>query len=600
VWLSSHAIPHPSTVETPRSPDENIGLAAAALNERCRRRAAFGMATTSTLRLRRSAAQLHALVQVEREIRATDRNGRLKYLRDFRSAFSAYESVLTRGQLDSILLTADVLLVGDYHALPASQRFATQLVTGLARSAGRPVVLGLETVFARDQHILDLWMREQLSHQELRERIRFDFDWGYEWHPFFELLQAGRSHAQAIYGLDCMPRSDMRRIAARDRHAAIKIAEIRKRHPDAIVVVLFGESHLAPNHLPEFLRARLPRDRIVTVLQNVDALYWQAAGERDDNVEAVRVAPDVVCAFNSTPLEKYESYRLCIERWRQERACAPDLAPSIYNLVDALLRFLNVNKYSATNHTQPRFLVDLLPEVYRCTSEEQWRKLLSREGLTEVELKSVLACLAERGCCYVPRLNAICAADFRIVQGAEEIARFVHHACRGALRRGDAGASIEPEDLFYARVLEHALAYLGSQVLFRARPVVREIDLYALYSLSGEAVEEQTGFGYHEFMQMVDFLVMHKDYEANHRHYLQPPVLIHEGLRYRNEKREYATRQLGYILGSDLYKAYLTGRIAKRFLRALFLKPLDKPEAARAAYFAAAAKVRLPRRRRLP
>ena len=44
-------------------------------------------------------------------------------------------------------------------------------------------------------------------------------------------------------------------------------------------MVLFGESHLAPGHLPRVLREQLPEERVLTVLQNVDALYWRAAGE---------------------------------------------------------------------------------------------------------------------------------------------------------------------------------------------------------------------------------------------------------------------------------------------------------------------------------
>jgi len=55
---------------------------------------------------------------------------------------------------------------------------------------------------------------------------------------------------------------------------------MRRRHPNAVIFVLFGESHLAPGHLPQLLRDEMPEAKIVTVLQNVDALYWRAAGER--------------------------------------------------------------------------------------------------------------------------------------------------------------------------------------------------------------------------------------------------------------------------------------------------------------------------------
>src|SRR5437764_2049500 len=251
------------------------------------------MASTANLRSRRSAAQLHALAGVEREIRAQDSHGRRKYLREFNQAFRSYDSLLNSEQMGKALQAADVVLVGDYHALPAAQRYAATLIEQRALMGDRPVVVGLETIFARDQHILDEWWRREIEESELRQRIRFDLDWGYDWAPFYELLVSARENADALYGLDCMPREDLRKIGARDRHAAIKLAEIRERHPEAAIFVLFGESHLAPGHLPSLVREQVPSANILTILQNNDALYWRAAGEKVDRVEAVRVNDDV-------------------------------------------------------------------------------------------------------------------------------------------------------------------------------------------------------------------------------------------------------------------------------------------------------------------
>src|SRR5271165_3589471 len=146
------------------------------------------MAPTSNLRLRRSEAQLHALAGVEREIRVNDPNSRRKYLQDFTQAFRSYESVIDRQQLSASLQGAGIVLIGDYHALPAAQRFAATLLEERAQPGDRPVVLGLETIFSRDQHILDEWWRREIDADELRQRIRFDLDWGYDWAPFHELL----------------------------------------------------------------------------------------------------------------------------------------------------------------------------------------------------------------------------------------------------------------------------------------------------------------------------------------------------------------------------------------------------------------------------
>ena len=553
------------------------------------------MASASTLRWRRSAAQLHALAQVEREIRATDPNSRRKYLRDFSVAFRNYQSVLSREQLQAMLRAAGILLIGDYHALPASQKYAGELIAELATSNKCPVVLGLETIFARDQHIVDEWMRGEIEEEELRERIRFDLDWGYQWEPFYELLAGARSHGVLLYGLDCMPRDDLRKIAARDRHAAEKIAELRLRHPEAQVVVLFGESHLAPNHIPELLQRLLPEERVLTVLQNVDALYWKAAGERRERVDGVKVQEDVVCVFNSTPLEKYESYRLCLDRWSREGSGAPDFSPTVYNLIESLARFLNINACSSHNGRQPKFLVDQLPEVYCRSSDELVSKLLQRRIAAEPDRKAIRARLAEQGSAYLPAMNSIYVTDFQMVHVAEEAASFLHHACRGSVSKptnGNGSGQPEPEERFYTRVLEHALAYLGSRVLYPARTPVREADLYALYSQSQAEIESSNAYSCAEYMRMLDFLVLHKDYEGSTRRYITTPALIEEGVRFTGERFDFSTRQLGYMLGTELYDAYVAGRIGKRFLRSLFFHKLDEAEDAREFYFAVVRRTR--------
>jgi hypothetical protein len=523
------------------------------------------MSSTTNLRSRRSAAQLHALEGVEREIRAQDSHNRRKYLREFNQAYRSYDSVLDAEQIESALHAADVVLIGDYHALPNAQRHAASLIEHRALAADRPVVLGVETIFARDQHILDEWWCRNIDESELRQRIRFDLDWGYDWTPFHELLVTARDHAEAVYGLDCMPREDLRKIGARDRHAAAKIAEIRERHPNAVIFVLFGESHLAPGHLPHALREQIPGSKILTVLQNIDALYWRAAGERADKVEGVRVSDDVLCVFNATPLEKYESYRLFLDQWSR---CddAPDFAPTIYNLIDSLARFLGINRCSPHNGTQPKFLVDLLPEVYAGPSDAMLRRLLSRQGIGEPEREAMLASVEERGCDYLPQVNAFYIHEFQMIHAAEDAARFLHQACQGLPLRLNAhseNSTAEKEngnrgrktaiDDFYSRVIEHAVADFGSRVLHPSRPAPEDDS-----PLSRAACEKAA--------QSVT--------------------------RGDKSKFEPATRDLGYLIGSQIYAAYLAGKVSPGGLRRLFLAHLNEPGLARKVCIAVVAKLR--------
>ncbi len=489
---------------------------------------------------------MHALAGVEREIRINDPNGRRKYLQDFSRAFRSYESVIDRQELNTSMRDADIVLIGDYHALPAAQRFAASMLEERARPGDRPVVLGLETIFSRDQHILDEWWRREIDAEELQQRIRFDLDWGYDWAPFYELLVTAREHAHAIYGLDCMPREDLRKIGARDRHAVHKMAEIRQRHPNAVIMVLFGESHLAPGHLPKVLREQLPGERAFTVLQNVDALYWRAAGERREQVEAVKVSDEVVCVFNSTPLEKYENYRLHLSRWGRSEEEGPDLAPTIYNLIDSLLRFLDIDRYSSHNGSQPKFLVDLMPEVYGRASGARLRQLLSRHDATAEEIQAMVLHIEERGSVYLPQVNAFYVREFKMMYAAEEAARFLHSACRGLPARGGNAEAPGGANHFYAQTIEYALGYFGSRVLYPARPLAEA----AIRESPAEAPESE------------------------------------------RKKTEASAQLLGYMLGDALYDAYLKGRVARGMLRRLFLVHLDEPGKAKEAYRDIAAKVR--------
>ncbi len=502
------------------------------------------MATTTSLRTRRSAAQLHALTGVEREIRANDPNGRRKYLKDYSQAFRSYESILGPEQLRSQINRGDIVLIGDYHALPTSQRYVASLLEQRALDGGRPVVLGIETIFARDQHILNEWWRREIDEDEFRERIRFDLDWGYDWQPFYDLLITAREHSEGIYGLDCMPREDLRKIGARDRHAAHKIAEIRQRHPRAAIVVMFGESHLAPGHLPLRLREQLPEERVVTVLQNVDALYWHAAGENQPHVNAVKVSDDVVCVFNSTPLEKYENYRLHLSRWGRTEEEGPDPTPTIYNLIDSLLRFLEINLYSTHNGTQPKFLVDLMPEVYGRNSEARLSRLLLRNGLTEDALENMLRSVEECGCVYLPKVNAFYVRDFQMVYASEEAARFLHYACRGGLAPAVNEVPLSSKDRFHTQILEFAFGYLGSRILYPAR-----------IAPQGDEISELSRSAYERYAE-----------QSSHLAIVECKALA---------------KRVGYTLGDAMYESYLGGNLSKATLRQMFLKHLEQPGAAR-------------------
>jgi hypothetical protein len=271
----------------------------------------------------------------------------------------------------------------------------------------------------------------------------------------------------------------------------------------------------------------------------------------------------VVCVFNATPLEKYESYRLFLDQWSR---CddGPDFAPTIYNLIDSLASFLEINRYSPHNGTQPRFLVDMLPEVYGGSSDAMLQRLLSRKGISEQERESMLAHVAERGSAYLPQVNSFYIREFQMMHVAEDAARFLHQACQGLPHRFNGHSAAEETagaarnvaiDRFYARVVEHAVAYFGSRVLYPSR-AVPESECCA--PLSRAACEKAA----------------------------------QAAARDEEDSFQSSAREWGYRIGTQIYDAYLAGKIAPAGLRRLFLAHLDEPRLARKVCAAVISKLR--------
>jgi hypothetical protein len=208
----------------------------------------------------------------------------------------------------------------------------------------------------------------------------------------------------------------------------------------------------------------------------------------------------------------------------------------------------------------------MLPEVHGNSSDAMLRRLLARKGIGNPQLETMLASVAERGSAYLPEVNAFHIREFQMMNAAEDATRFLHHACRGlprclnghgangnGLQRNQSATSAS--DVFYTRVIEHAIAYFGSRVLYPSRPAVETEDSPAL---SRAAIEKAA----------------------------------QAAIRADEEKFESIAQDWGYRIGSEIYATYLAGKVKPRGLRRLFLAHLDDPGLARKVCTAVMARIR--------
>lgn len=545
------------------------------------------------------ALQRATVARLKRDILGVDRNARKRYIRDFHDEFSRLEGLSSFDDLVVACYKADLVYIGDYHALPASQEFAARLLKEIAERS-REVVLCVEMVHARSQRILDRFMAGEIGEAEFLRGIRYDLDWGYDWNSFRRLFEVAREHRLAVFGIDCEPRSGLRYIRKRDAHAAACVADIVQARPGAKIVCVIGESHLARNHLPRKVTANLKAKgferRGVIVLQNLEEIYWQLAERGLEQVDVVTLGPDRFCHFNTGPLAKYEAYRRTIEVWKGDAEDQEDvdLTSTLYSMIDTILKFLRIDKYVHCMKRRGRcreFLVDAYPDVYSGLDEGELKHLLRGHKFTQEEVDEIAGHLAEMGSCYIPRINAILIGQMNVVHAGEEAAHFVNLALKGEID-DEAPREMPQHDLFYNGVLEEALGFFGSKLLDPSRNHFFETEFYQYYRKDRETIERETRYSYEDFSAIIHFILLHKKFEQNYAEYDEVPPEILAGIRAEPRRANILIHELGYFLGQQIHDAYRAGVLDRREIARLFRRSFRESGSALKTYLELTERVR--------
>lgn len=139
-----------------------------------------------------------------------------------------------------------VLWLGDDHRDQVLHRRQLELLQQLA-AGGRRLLLLLEAIGEQDQGAVDRFLQCRIDMPRLRHECRRR--WPDTWlddgdvdAPFYrELLQVARGRRWPVLALEPTPRLPLQQ---RDPHIAASVVAAARQHPDALLVVVVGQTHL--------------------------------------------------------------------------------------------------------------------------------------------------------------------------------------------------------------------------------------------------------------------------------------------------------------------------------------------------------------------
>lgn len=264
--------------------------------------------------LRQIKARVHSILGPEdRELQAYGK----RYKAEFRSRWS--ES--TKGELMSAVQKSKLVLGGDFHALPQSQRAHFRILRELPED--RDVVLMMECFESAHQAYLDDWIAGRISDEVLLRETSWQTRWTFDWEGYKPLMELARRRQWKVRGLNrYFSNRSGRSLRLRDEHAAELIGEVVQSSDSSLVYVLFGDLHLAQSHLPKQVLKNLKRigvsEKPLLLFQSSESLYFSLARRRRElSVEVMKASRRRYCLMTTPPWVKWQWYLLF---WRGRSA----------------------------------------------------------------------------------------------------------------------------------------------------------------------------------------------------------------------------------------------------------------------------------------
>ncbi len=273
----------------------------------------------------------------------------IKYQSDYESTLKKTWKKVPKEKMLNRLAKSDVVLIGDFHVLAQSQRSALRILRHLVKE--RAVVLGLECFRPEQGAMIKSYLKGSLTDSHFLKRTKWQERWGFSWSPYKSLLTWAKVEKVPVFGLDSLLGAKTKAsLAQRDRRIAAEIRRQRALFPDAVLVILIGDWHLANSHLPRFLPESI--GEVSRVFQNDENIYFDLLKKnRDHEVDVVQLGPWDFCLMTVAPWVKWQSYQLFLDAnvdsalddvADESESSEIDPTDSVLQILDVLARELGI------------------------------------------------------------------------------------------------------------------------------------------------------------------------------------------------------------------------------------------------------------------
>lgn len=453
---------------------------------------------------------------------------------------------------------ARLIYLGDYHTLRRSQKTFLDLCQMLAPQTH--AILGLEFILKRDQKHVDDYLQHKINESTFLTRIDYDPQNGRGlWENFRPIFIFAQQRGWNIVGLDTTPRGEDK-INRRDKNAAKIIVEMLKKHPTSKMLVLFGELHISPNHLPKAVRQQMNQQHLEDISpvliahQNCERIYADLVrNSTEHQTTLVTIDAYRYCIINTHPILCQQSFLNTISD--EEDGYTTENPRQIFkDCIEEVANFFNIGIDTNAIDVQIETFEDLT----------FINNLYHSKKFTSKDIKLIKRQILHSQSYFIPTANIVYLGNIAINHISEEATHLLRYVCSKAN---------EPHglvDAFYFRCLEEALGFIGSKII---NPKRRSLPI----SYFSRKAASPTATFYDK--QLAKYLKRHAHLENNNKVSNMADVYNCSADMFNA-----ITHILGYQLGDALFSCLYANKISKNKIRDLFFLTYEDRQSAFTQY----------------
>ncbi len=506
-------------------------------------------------------------LQVERQVRyrlGEDTPELAKYRDYYDMEFQRKWVAATKEELWSQLERSQVLMLGDFHALHQSQKAQLRVLRHIPRT--RKQILAVEFFEASDQDKIDRFLAGSLTEREFLRAIQWQSRWGFPWEHYRPLMRWAQKHKISVFGLNkTYKKRTATTLKSRDEFAGKRISDIVRQNPDHLLIVIYGDLHLAQEHIPYEIEKNMGiafMKKVLRVFQNSERIYFQLLNKDiEATTDLVRLKQNVYCLMSVPPWVKWQNYLMYLEKTYDMELGDEDEDEGVLDYTDHIGSYVKVIseelglKISTANLS-----------VYTAADDTFWEQLRAQYG--SAQLLWLETMIAEGMSFYLPEIKAAFLGRGTVNHAAALAMRYIHAEAGAATRV----LNPTPDD-FLGLIWVECIAYFGSKIINHKRKSDTLADIKS--SLSSRGSE---GF-VKEAMQLALSQKMQELMVINGGKVVRSPMKVRKKWSYL-----LAAELLGGMMGERMYSGYSKKRLAPALIVNMIKKPFDV-DAFRIAYY---------------